>query len=620
MTVNAVFQIVLFLAVVLLCARPMGSYMARACSGERTLLSPLLGRFEQVVYRACGVDPNHDMVWHEYAFALLAFSAVGMILTYVMLRLQGLLPFNPQRLGAAQMPPDLAFNTAASFTTNTNWQAYVPETSVSQFSNMAGLAVHNWTSAASGVAVALALIRGICRRRAQTANGVPETSAPGSSTASAAGGIGNFWADIVRVSIYVLLPTCAVYAFVLVWQGVPQNLSPYTQATTLQGARQVIAQGPVASQEAIKMLGTNGGGFFNANSSHPYENPTPLTNALQLVSIFLIPAGLPLTFGKMAGSLRQGWAILAAMSVLFLIGAFACCAAEQSGNPNLAKLGVMTRASGAQPGGNMEGKETRFGITGSALFAVVTTDASCGAVNAMHDSFTPLGGLVLLANILSGEVIFGGVGAGLYGMLMFAILAVFIGGLMVGRTPEYIGKKIEQFEVKMAMLAVLVPAASILGFTAISANLKLPAASGRAPASWNRADGGGARLGATWNNAANAGPHGFTEILYAYASATGNNGSAFAGLTANTPWYNGTIALAALIGRFLMIIPLLAIAGSLARKTRVPATAGTFPTDSLTFVALLVGVVVLVGALTFFPAVALGPIVEHLQMTGGRLW
>ena len=621
MTLNGILQVLLFFAVVLLAAKPMGLYMARVFTGQRTLLTPVFSGFERLLYRLAGVDPEEDMRWTSYAFALLMFSLAGMLLTYVLLRLQGIFPFNPLHVTGKQMPPDLSFNTAASFSTNTNWQAYVPETSVSQFSNMVSLAVHNWMSAAAGMAVAMAVIRGFARRGAPAKDGRDAGgSEPTGARASVGTGVGSFWADITRASLYILLPICAVYALALVWQGVPQNFSAYTHVATLEGARQVIAQGPVASQEAIKMLGTNGGGIFNANSAHPYENPTPLTDALQLLSIFLIPAGLTITFGQLVGSLRQGFAILAAMSVLFLAGAFVCCAAEQAGNPNITRLGVQSRAAASQPGGNMEGKETRFGITDSALFATVTTDASCGAVNAMHDSFTPIGGMVPLANILTGEVIFGGVGAGLYGMLMFAVLAVFIGGLMVGRTPEYIGKKIERYEVKMAMLAMLILAASILGFTALSANVHLPTASHSALAALNRTDNSDTFNGATWNNVNNNGPHGLSEILYAYTSATGNNGSAFAGITANTPWYNITIGLAALIGRFLMIVPLLAIAGSLARKTPVPASAGTFPTDSATFVGLLIGVVVLVGALTFFPALALGPIVEHLQMFAGKLW
>ncbi len=588
MTAIGILQIAVYMALLLLVTKPMGTYMARVFSGERTLLTPVLRPVERLIYRAAGVDESAEMRWTVFAGALLVFSIVGLLLTYALLRLQQFLPWNPQHFGVKEMTPDLAFNTSVSFTTNTNWQNYSPEATVSYFSNMVALAIHNWMSAAAGVAVALALVRGIASRSAQ--------------------GIGNFWVDITRATLYVLLPICLVYSLFLVQQGVPQNFAPYTKATTLEGAVQSIAQGPVASQESIKMLGTNGGGFFNANSAHPYENPTPLANWIQMLSIFLIPAGLTYTFGKMVGNTRQGWALFGAMAVLFLAGVFVCYHFEAAGNPQVARLGVMAHATDVQPGGSMEGKEARFGIAASALFATVTTDASCGAVNSMHDSYTPLGGMVPLVNILSGEVIFGGVGAGLYGMLMFAILAVFIAGLMVGRTPEYIGKKIEQYEVKMAMLAVLVLAASILGFTALGSSLNLPAHS-----AWNQ-------VGATYSNVNNTGPHGLSEILYAYSSGTGNNGSAFAGLTGNTPFYNLTLGLAMLIGRFLMVIPLLAIAGSLAAKKPVPPTSGTFPTDSGTFVVLLVGVVGIVGALTFFPALSLGPVVEHLLMHAGKVF
>ncbi len=574
MTSNGIFQILLFCGLLLLTVKPLGAYMARVFAGQITFLAPLENGF----YRAFGVSRDDDQTWQQYALSLLAFSIVGLLLSYALLRLQGFLPFNPQGFGTDVMTPDLAFNTAASFTTNTNWQSYVGETTMSYASQMVALAIHNWMSAAAGMAVAIALVRGIARRESS--------------------GIGSFWVDVTRALFYVLAPICLVYALFLVAQGVPQNFNAYTQATTLEGAKQTIAQGPVASQEAIKMLGTNGGGFFNANSAHPYENPTPLTNMVQMLSIFLIPAALTYTFGKMVGNTKQGWALLGAMFALFLIGVTVCYNAEATGNPLMHALGV--------PGGNMEGKETRFGIANSALFATITTGASCGAVNAMHDSFTPIGGLVPLLNILSGEVIFGGVGAGLYGMLMFAILAVFIAGLMVGRTPEYIGKKIEAKEVKMAMLAVLVLAASILGFSALGANLNLP-------------EGGlNGTYGATFNNINNSGPHGLSEILYAFTSATGNNGSAFAGISANTPFYNLTLGLAMLIGRFLMIIPLLAIAGSLARKKFSPVTSGTFPTDGATFVAVLCGVIVIVGALTYFPVLALGPVVEHYLMGAGR--
>ena len=578
METSGVLQIALFCAILVALTKPMGAYLARVFSGERTLLSPIVKPIERGFYKLMGVREDDEQPWTAYALALLAFSAVGMLLTYALLRLQGVLPFNPQGLGAAQLPPDLAFNTAASFTTNTNWQSYAPEPTLSYFSNMVALAIHNWMSAAAGIAVAVALIRGFARKETKT--------------------LGSFWVDSTRAILYVLLPWCLLYAVFLVWQGVPQNFDAFTKLTTLEGAAQTIGQGPVASQEAIKMLGTNGGGFFNANSAHPYENPTPLVNFVQMLSIFLIPAGLTYAFGKIVGNVKQGWALFAAMFTLFLVGVAVCYSAEAAGNPTVHALGV--------PGGNLEGKETRFGVAGSALFAVVTTDASCGAVNAMHDSFTPLGGLVPLVNIQLGEVVFGGVGAGLYGMLMFAVLAVFIAGLMVGRTPEYLGKKIEQNEVKMAMLATLVLAASILGFTAIGANLSLPEKSAlNAP-------------GPMYANVNNSGAHGLSEILYAYTSATGNNGSAFAGLTANTPAWNATLALGMLVGRFLMIIPLLAMAGSLARKKLVPASAGTFPTDGGTFVGLLVGVVIIVGALTYLPALALGPIVEHFQMLGGK--
>ena len=599
MTANGILQIALFFGVLLLTVKPLGLFMTRVFAGERTFLSPVFRPVERGLYRLFGVSEDDDMKWTTYAFAMLAFSIVGLVFTYVLLRLQGVLPFNPQHFGAKQMTPDLAFNTAASFVSNTNWQSYAPDSTVSYFSNMVALAIHNWMSAATGIAVAIALVRGFARRSSE--------------------GIGNFWVDVTRAILYILLPISFFFALFLVQQGVPQNFAEYTKATTLEGASQTIGQGPVASQEVIKMLGTNGGGFFNANSAHPYENPTPLTNLVEMLLIFLIPAALTYTFGKMVGNVRQGWALFTAMSVMFLVGAFVCYNFEAAGNPQVHALGV--------PGGNYEGKETRFGIVNSALFATVTTAASCGAVNAMHDSFTPIGGLVPLFNMMTGECIFGGVGAGLYGMLMFAILAVFIAGLMVGRTPEYLGKKIEQYEVKMAMLATLVLAASILGWTALGANLNLPKApENTAAAKMNHFPGtaygslSDTYYGATYNNVNNNGPHGLTEILYAYTSATGNNGSAFAGITANTPFYNVTLGIAMLLGRFLMIIPLLAIAGSLAAKKLVPASAGTFSTDNGTFVLLLVGVVIIVGALTYLPALALGPIVEQFQMNGGKLF
>ncbi len=588
MTTNSIAQLALYCLIIIALTPLLGRYMAKVFQGEKTVLSPVMVPVERAIYRMCGVQATDEMSWQVYAAALLLFSLLGMILTYVLLRLQGVLPWNPQHFTGTQMSPDLAFNTSASFTTNTNWQAYVPEQAVSYFSNMVSLAIHNWMSAASGIAVAIALVRGLTRHSGKS--------------------LGSFWVDMVRATLYVLLPLCMVYALFLVQQGVPQNFMPYVHAKTLDGQMQTIAEGPVASQEAIKMLGTNGGGFFNANSAHPYENPTPLSNFIQMLSIFLIPAALTATFGCMAGSKRQGWALFAAMGAMFLVGVVVCTTAEQHGIPAVAACNVMVKPTGGQPGGNMEGKEIRFGISDSALFAVITTDASCGAVNAMHDSFTPIGGLVPLSNILTGEVIFGGVGAGLYGMLMFAIIAVFIAGLMVGRTPEYLGKKIEQYEVKMAMLAVLVLAASILGFAALSVVMPL-----NAHGYWNPG-------GNPWFNVNNAGAHGFSEILYAFTSATGNNGSAFAGINANTPFFNLTLGMAMLIGRFLMIIPLLAIAGSMVKKVPVPATAGTFPTDSGTFVVLLLGAVVLVGALTFFPAMALGPIAEHLQMIHGKLF
>jgi len=597
MTPNAFLQFALYCGVLLLCVKPLGAYMARVYTGEKTFLSPVFHPLERALYRLFGVDENRDdQHWTQYTFSMLAFTLVGVLLTYGLLRLQGSLPFNPQGLGAKQMPADLAFNTSVSFASNTNWQSYTPESTVSYFSNMVSLAIHNWMSAATGMAVAIALVRGLARRNSN--------------------GIGNFWVDVTRSTLYILLPISLVYALFLVVGGVPQNFDAYTTATGIEGAKQTIGQGPVASQEAIKMLGTNGGGFFNANSAHPYENPSPLVNFIQMLSIFLIPAALTYTFGVMVGNTKQGWALLGAMFALFAIGAVVCIHFEAVGNPLVHALGV--------PGGNMEGKETRFGITNSALFATITTDASCGAVNAMHDSFTPIGGLVPLLNILSGEVIFGGVGSGLYGMLMFAVLSVFIAGLMVGRTPEYLGKKIEGYEVKMAMLAVLVLAASILGWTAIGANLNLPTDPKNSYAALNQnpatAYGGTSDTfeGPTYSNVNNTGPHGLSEILYSFTSATGNNGSAFAGITANTPFYNTALGLAMLIGRFLMNIPLLAIAGSLARKKFNPPSAGTFPTDTGTFVAVLCGVIVIVGALTYFPALALGPVVEHLLMNASK--
>ncbi len=577
-----ILQIVVFFAALLVFTKPLGVYMARVFQGQRTFLHPLLRPLERAIYRVSGVDERAEQRWTHYAGALLAFSAASFVLLYALQRLQGVLPLNPMGFGGKNVTPDLSFNTAVSFLTNTNWQAYAGEATLSYLVQMAGLAVQNFASAAAGIAVAIALVRGFARQ---------QTS-----------GIGSFWVDLTRATIYVLLPLSIVAALFLCSQGVIQNFKPYVTAQTVEGAPQVIAQGPVASQEAIKMVGTNGGGFFNANSAHPYENPTPLTNCVQMLLIFLIPAALTCTFGRMVGDARQGWVLFAAMSALFLAGAGVVYWAEAAGNPTLTALGVDAR------GGNMEGKETRFGIAASALFATVTTGASCGAVNSMHDSFTPLGGLVPLFNIQAGEVIFGGVGSGLYGMLLFAMLAVFIAGLMVGRTPEYLCKKIEQKEVKMAMLALIAAAASILLFTAVSSVLNL-----QKDGYWNPP-------GPATANLYNAGPHGFSEILYAYSSGTGNNGSAFAGLNANTPWYNLTIGLAMFAGRFLMIIPLLAAAGSLAGKKRLPVSAGTVPTHGPLFVALLVGAVIIVGALTFFPALSLGAVVEHVLMHSGRLF
>jgi K+-transporting ATPase ATPase A chain len=573
MTANGFLQIAVFFVLILAFAKPMGTYMTKVFAGERTFLHPVLRPLEKVCYVLCGVKDNVDQRWTQYAASLIAFSFFSFLILYVLQRLQGVLPFNPMGFstahapaGATAMTPDLAFNTAVSFTTNTNWQNYPGESTLSYLVQMAGLTMHNFTSAAVGMAVAVALIRGFVRQQANA--------------------IGNFWADIVRATVYVLLPISIIVALFFCSQGVIQNLHPYTTATGLEGTAQTIAQGPVASQEAIKMLGTNGGGFFNGNSSHPFENPTPLTNFVQVLLIFLIPAGLTYTFGQMTGDTRQGWAIFAAMSLMFLAGVFVLYGAEASGNPILQKMGI------AQ--GNMEGKEVRFGIAASSLFATVTTDASCGAINAVHDSLTPIGGLVPLFNMQVGEVIFGGVGAGLYGMLLFAILAVFIAGLMVGRTPEYLGKKIEGKEVKMAMVALIATSSVILVFSGI------------------------ATYGVGLSALGNAGPHGFAEILYAFSSSAANNGSAFAGLSGNTPWYNTTLGITMLVGRFLIIIPMLAVAGSLASKKRVPVTSGTLPTHGALFVGLLIGTVVIVGALTFFPALSLSPIVEHLLMQAGR--
>jgi K+-transporting ATPase ATPase A chain len=588
MTTAGVIQILLFSALILACTKPLGAFMARVFDGQRTFLHPVLRWLEALTYKVIGVKEDVEQRWTHYTASLLSFSIFAFLFTYLLQRLQGWLPFNPQGLGAGNVSPDSAFNTAVSFMTNTNWQSYVPEVTVGYFAQMAALAVQNFASAAAGIAIAIALVRGFARQERKT--------------------IGNFWVDVTRATVYVLLPICVVGTLFLVSQGVVQNLNPYTAVTTVEGAKQTIAQGPVASQEVIKELGTNGGGFFNSNSAHPFENPTPLSNLAEMFLIFVIPAALTYTFGRMVGDTRQGWAILGAFAVLFFLGVFVCYGFEQTGNPILAKLGIQTQATAGQPGGNMEGKEVRFGIANSALWATITTDASCGAVNAMHDSFTPIGGLVPLFNIMLGEVIFGGVGAGLYGILLYSILAVFIAGLMVGRTPEYLGKKIEKKEVKMAMLAVIATAVGILVFTAISSVIDFPA-----KGYWNPP-------GAATANINNGGPHGLSEILYAYTSGTGNNGSAFAGISANTPWYNLTIALAMLIGRFLFLIPLLAVAGSLAAKKKVPFTSGTFPTHGPMFVGLLVGTVLIVGALTFFPVLSLGPIVEQYLMHSGRLF
>jgi K+-transporting ATPase ATPase A chain len=593
MNVHGWMELALFSLVLLALTKPMGLFLVRVLDvNGRTFLDPALKPVERLVYRLAGIDPSKEQDWKGYAVSVLIFSIVTMLFTYLVLRLQGMLPLNPQ--GLAGVAPDLAFNTAASFTTNTNWQNYGGESTMSYLSQMVGLASHNFFSTAAGIAIAAALVRGIARDKAT--------------------GLGNFWTDLTRVCLYLLLPLCLVYSLFLVSQGMIQNFKPYQTVKILDPYNatvpkkdasgqeikdprgnpvmqdvkvetQTIPQGPVASQVAIKMLGTNGGGFFNANAAHPYENPTPLANFVQILSIFLIPAGLTYYLGRLVGHQKHGWSVWTAMFLLFLVGVLACWYAEAHGNPRLTALGV------DQTCGNLEGKEVRFGIFNSALFATVTTDASCGAVNAMHDSFTPLGGLVPLFNILLGEVIFGGVGAGLFGMLVFVVLAIFLAGLMVGRTPEYLGKKIESFDVQVAALAILVPIVFLLGFTALAA-----------VSQWGL------------QGLNNAGPHGFSEILYAYSSTIMNNGSAFAGLSGNTPWYNLTLGLATLIGRFFLIVPVLALAGSLARKKTVPLSAGSFPVSGLTFTLLLIGTVVIVGALTFFPAISLGPIVEHFLM------
>jgi K+-transporting ATPase ATPase A chain len=596
MTTNGWIQIGVFLALILAITKPLGVFMAKVFSGERTFLDPIARPIERLLYRLTGVDEEYEMRWTEYAATMLLFSGASMLLLYLIERVQQWLPWNPQKFGAVAQA--LAFNTAASFTTNTNWQNYSGESTMSYLTQMAGLAYHNFASAAVGIALAIAFVRGIARKEKGT--------------------IGNFWVDMTRSTLWVLLPACIVYALLLVSQGVVQNLRPYDAAKLVEPQQvqktgtdgkpvvgpdgkavmdtvtdQTIAQGPVASQEAIKMLGTNGGGFFNANSSHPFENPTPLSNLLQMLSIFAIPAGLTYTLGRMTGSPRHGWAVWAAMAILFLCGVTTAYWAEARGNPLL--HGVDQQATALQPGGNMEGKEVRFGIADSALFATVTTDASCGAINGVHDSFTPLGGLVPLVNIMLSETVFGGVGAGLYGILIYVVLSVFIAGLMVGRTPEYLGKKIEAYDVKMAMLVTLVFPLIILVLTGIST-----------------VEGFGT------SSITNPGPHGLTQVLYAFTSMAGNNGSAFAGLNGNTLWYNTAGAATMLVGRFFMIIPMLAIAGNLAKKKTVPASAGTFPVTTPLFTVLLVSVILIVGALTFFPALSLGPVLEHLLMLAGK--
>jgi K+-transporting ATPase ATPase A chain len=588
MTANGWLQIGVFLAVIFLLTKPLGIFLFRVFERKHTILDFVFRPIEKLIYRIAGVDERKEMPWTEYGITMLLFSAVSMILLYLMERFQHWLPLNPQKL--ANVAPDLAWNTAVSFTTNTNWQAYTPESTMSYLTQMAGLAYHNFASAAVGIALAIALIRGVSRNESKT--------------------IGNFWVDLTRCFLWVLLPVCLAGSLVLVSQGVVQNLKPYStvqlvepqtveapgpdgKAVTQVVAQQTIAQGPAASQEVIKMFGTNGGGFFNANSAHPYENPTPFSNFFEMVLIFAIPSALTYTLGRMARSPRHGWAVWAAMTALFLAGVSATYWAEARGNPQL--TGVNQIAGALQSGGNMEGKEVRFGIANTALFATATTDASCGAVNGMHDSFTPLGGIVPLVNIMLGEVIFGGVGSGLYGMLVFVILAVFIAGLMVGRTPEYLGKKIEAFDVKMAMLSVLFSSLTILVFAAVAVVAKFGTSS-----------------------ISNPGPHGLSQILYTYTSSAGNNGSAFAGLSPNTLWYNTSTAFAMLLGRFFVVIPILAIAGNLARKKAAPASLGTFPVTGPLFSVLLVSTILIVGALTFFPALSLGPILEHLLMLAGK--
>lgn len=565
MTINGWIQILVFCGIIILLARPLGGYMTAVFSGEKTLLAPVLRPAERALYRLAGTSEREEQPWTAYAVSMLLFNLLGFLLLYLVLRLQGSLPLNPT--GMADVPPELAFNTAVSFMTNTNWQNYGGESTMSYLSQMLGLTVQNFLSAATGIALAMALIRAFARKSVRT--------------------IGNFWVDMTRSTLYLLLPICIVMTLVFVSLGMPQTLGGSIDATTLEGAQQTIAVGPVASQVAIKMLGTNGGGFFNANAAHPFENPDAISNLIQMVAIFAIGAALTNVFGRMVGNEKQGWAIFAAMGTLFLVGVAVCYWSEAAGNPLIHALGI--------DGGNMEGKEARFGTALSALFATVTTAASCGAVNAMHDSFTALGGMIPFINMMLGEIIIGGVGAGFYGILMFVVIAIFVAGLMVGRTPEYLGKKIEAKEVKMAMLAVLSLPLAMLGFAAVAVVLPAGVAS-----------------------VANAGPHGFSEILYAYTSAAANNGSAFGGLTGNTPWYNITLGIAMLMGRFLVIVPALAIAGSVAAKKSVPESAGTFPTDGVLFVGLLTGVILIVGGLTFFPALAIGPVVEHLAIAAGQ--
>jgi K+-transporting ATPase ATPase A chain len=575
MTFNGWLQIALFSAIIIAITKPFGGYMTRVFEGEKTLLSPVLRPLERGIYALCGVNEKEEQHWLTYAVALLFFSVAGLVTLYALQRVQGMLPFNPA--GQTAVEQSLSFNTAVSFLTNTNWQAYTPETTMSYLTQMAGLTVHNFVSSAAGIALAIAVIRGFSRREAKT--------------------IGNFWVDLTRCTLYILLPISIVLGLFYVWQGIPQTLGPYVDVATLEGAKQSLAVGPIASQEAIKIFGTNGGGFLNANSAHPFENPNALTNLVQMLTIFAIGAALTNVLGRMVKDERQGWAIFAAMGFLFLAGVTTAYWSESHGNPALAAFNVDSAPSALQSGGNMEGKEVRFGIANSTLFATVTTDTSCGAVNSMHDSYLPLGGMVPLVNIELGEVIFGGVGSGLYGMIGFAIVAMFVAGLMVGRTPEYLGKKLEAKEVKMTVLALLSLPLSTLGWSALA--VVLPAG-----------------LAGISNN----GPHGFTEILYAFSEATGNNGSAFAGLSANTLFFNTTLAFAMLIGRFLFVIPLLAVAGTLAQKKLLAPSAGTFPTTGPLFVGLLVGVIVIIGGLTYFPAVSLGPVVEQVAMNAGTLY